>query len=229
MHKHQIILIEDEITLGEIIKESLETRGFAVSHFVSGQEGLLHILKNTPDIIVLDVMLKDADGFSIAKSIRQTDKETPILFLTAKSLPQDVVEGFESGGNDYLKKPFGLEELLVRIKVLLSKDRLLTSEKEESEVITIGEYSFHLNRQYLQYNGESIKLSSRESELLKLLWFSRNRVLERKTILLKLWNDDHVFNGRSLDVYITRLRKYFAKDPHVQIINYRGIGYKLIS
>lgn len=229
MHKHQIILIEDELTLGEIIKESLETRGFAVSHFVSGQEGLIHILKNTPDIIVLDVMLRDADGFSIAKSIRQTDKETPILFLTAKSLPQDVVEGFESGGNDYLKKPFGLEELLVRIKVLLSKDRLLTSEKEESEIITIGEYSFHLSRQYLQYYGETIKLSSRESELLKLLWFSRNRVLERKTILLKLWNDDHAFNGRSLDVYISRLRKYFAKDPQVQIINYRGIGYKLIS
>ena len=229
MQKHRIILIEDEITLGEIIKESLETRGFEVNHFVSGQEGLIHILKNTPDIIVLDVMLKDADGFSIARSIRQTDKETPILFLTAKSLPQDVVAGFESGGNDYLKKPFGLEELLVRIKVLLSKDRLLTSEKEESEIISIGEYSFHLSRQQLQYYGESIRLSSREAELLKLLWFSRNRVLERKTILLKLWNDDHVFNGRSLDVYITRLRKYFAKDPQVQIINYRGIGYKLIS
>ena len=228
MQKHRIILIEDEITLGEIIKESLETRGFEVNHFVSGQEGFLHILKKKPDIIVLDVMLKDADGFALAKSIRQTDKETPILFLTAKSLPQDVVAGFESGGNDYLKKPFGLEELLVRIKVLLSKDRLLTSEKEESEVISIGEYSFHLSRQQLQYYGESIRLSSREAELLKLLWFSRNRVLERKTILLKLWNDDHVFNGRSLDVYITRLRKYFAKDPQVQIINYRGIGYKLI-
>ena len=229
MQKHRIILIEDEITLGEIIKESLETRGFEVNHFVSGQEGFVHILKNKPDIIVLDVMLKDADGFALARSIRQTDKETPILFLTAKSLPQDVVAGFESGGNDYLKKPFGLEELLVRIKVLLSKDRLLTSEKEESEVISIGEYSFHLSRQQLQYYGESIRLSSREAELLKLLWFSRNRVLERKTILLKLWNDDHVFNGRSLDVYITRLRKYFAKDPQVQIINYRGIGYKLIS
>lgn len=229
MQKHRIILIEDEITLGEIIKESLETRGFEVNHFVSGQEGFVNILKSKPDIIVLDVMLKDADGFGLARSIRQTDKETPILFLTAKSLPQDVVAGFESGGNDYLKKPFGLEELLVRIKVLLSKDRLLTSEKEESEIISIGEYSFHLSRQQLLYYGESIRLSSREAELLKLLWFSRNRVLERKTILLKLWNDDHVFNGRSLDVYITRLRKYFAKDPQVQIINYRGIGYKLIS
>lgn len=229
MKKQRIILIEDESTLGEIIKESLEARGFEVSHFVSGKEGFFSFLKDNPDIVILDVMLKDADGFSIAKSIRQTDKETPILFLTAKSLPQDVIEGFESGGNDYLKKPFSLEELLIRIKVLLSKDRLLTNENEQAEIISIGELSFHPGRQYLQFYGETVKLSSRESELLKLLLFSRNRVLERKTILLKLWNDDHLFNSRSLDVYITRLRKYLSKDPQVQIINYRGIGYKLIS
>lgn len=226
--KPVILLVEDEPALGEIIKESLESRQYEVHHFLSGQEGLQHFFQHKPSLVILDVMLPDADGFEIARQIRQTNKEVAILFLTAKSLPQHVVEGFESGGNDYLKKPFSLEELVVRIKVLLSRDRLLTDESEAADVLELGQYTFHSQRQVLQYQSETKKLSSREAELLKLLYFSRNRVIERKTILLKLWNDDHVFNSRSLDVYITKLRKYLARDPHVQIINYRGTGYKLV-
>jgi two-component system, OmpR family, response regulator VicR len=226
--KHTILIIEDEFTLGEIIKESLESRGFAAHLSVTGTEGLNHYFINKPDLIILDVMLPDADGFGLARQIRQTNKEVPILFLTAKSLPHHVVEGFESGGNDYLKKPFSLEELIVRIKVLLSKDRLLLDEAEQTGVIELGQYQFIYNKQLLNFSAESRKLSSKEAELLKLLYTGRNRVIERKTILLKLWNDDHIFNSRSLDVYITKLRKHLSNDPHLQIINYRGIGYKFI-
>lgn len=226
--RHTILIIEDEVTLGEIIKESLESRGFSVMLSETGKEGLQHYFIKNPDLIILDVMLPDADGFSLARQIRQTNKEIPILFLTAKSLPNHVVEGFESGGNDYLKKPFSLEELIVRIKVLLSKDRLLFNEEEQNGVIELGQYKFICNRQLLNFGAENRKLSSKEAELLKLLYTNRNRVTERKTILLKLWNDDHIFNSRSLDVYITKLRKNLSKDPHVQIINYRGIGYKFI-
>ena len=226
--RYNILLIEDEFTLGEIVKESLESRGFAVRHFVSGQAGLQSYFQDGADLILLDVMLPDADGFALARQIRQINKDTPILFLTAKSLPHNVVEGFESGGNDYLKKPFSLEELVVRIKVLLSRDRLLVTEDDAVDCVDLGAFKFFSNRQVLQYEGETRKLSARESELLKMLCLSRNRVIERKTILLKLWNDDHVFNSRSLDVYITKLRKYLARDPGVQIINYRGIGYKMV-
>ncbi|HMV09925.1 MAG TPA: response regulator transcription factor [Cyclobacteriaceae bacterium] len=223
-----ILLIEDEFTLGEIVKESLESRQFTVIQCESGRIGLQKFFETKPSLVILDVMLPDADGFELARQIRQTNKEVAILFLTAKSLPQHVVEGFESGGNDYLKKPFSLEELIVRIKVLLSRDRLLIDESELSDVLEIGEYKFFPQRQLLQYQSETKKLSSREAELLKLLYFSRNRVIERKTILLKLWNDDHIFNSRSLDVFITKLRKYLSQDRQVQIINYRGTGYKLV-
>lgn len=223
-----ILLIEDEFTLGEIIKESLESRQFTVIHCESGKSGLQKFFEVKPSLVILDVMLPDADGFELARQIRQTNKEVAILFLTAKSLPQHVVEGFESGGNDYLKKPFSLEELIIRIKVLLSRDRLLIDESELADVLDLGEYRFFPQRQILQYQSETKKLSSREAELLKLLYFSRNRVIERKTILLKLWNDDHIFNSRSLDVYITKLRKYLSRDSQVQIINYRGTGYKLV-
>lgn len=223
-----ILLIEDEFTLGEIIKESLESRQFTVIHCESGKLGLQKFFEVKPSLVILDVMLPDADGFELARQIRQTNKEVAILFLTAKSLPQHVVEGFESGGNDYLKKPFSLEELIIRIKVLLSRDRLLIDESELADVLDLGEYRFFPQRQILQYQSETQKLSSREAELLKLLYFSRNRVIERKTILLKLWNDDHIFNSRSLDVYITKLRKYLSHDSQVQIINYRGTGYKLV-
>lgn len=226
--KPAILLLEDEFTLGEIIRESLESRQFEVRHCQTGQEALQYFFQRKPALVILDVMLPDADGFDIARQIRQTNKEVAILFLTAKSMPQHVVEGFESGGNDYLKKPFSLEELVVRIKVLLSRDRLLVDETETADELELGEYRFFPQRQLLQYYSETKKLSSREAELLKLLYFSRNRVIERKTILLKLWNDDHIFNSRSLDVYITKLRKYLARDTQVQIINYRGTGYKLI-
>lgn len=224
-----ILLIEDEFTLGEIIRESLEQREMQVRHFTRGEEGLRHFILEKPELLILDVMLPDADGFALARQIRQFDQETPILFLTAKSLPHQVVEGFESGGNDYLKKPFSLEELVVRIKVLLSRDRLLVPDQVPRDLIELGDYLFFSKRQLLQYKDQHQKLSAREAELLSLLCGARNRVIDRKTILLRLWNDDHLFNSRSLDVFISRLRKYLSHDSRVQIINYRGIGYKLIT
>jgi DNA-binding response OmpR family regulator len=199
-----------------------------VQHCTTGREGLDHFFATRPDLVLLDVMLPDEDGFELAKKIRQTDKQTPLLFHTAKSMPHHVVQGFESGGNDYLKKPFSLEELIVRIKVLLSKERLLITETENTDEIELGEFRFFGQKQILQYYGSIYKLSSREAELLKLLYSGRNRVIERKVILLKLWNDDNLFNSRSLDVYITKLRRHLKQDQHIQIINYRGIGYKLV-
>lgn len=221
------MIIEDESTLGEIIRESLEARHFSALHCSTATEGMQQFFVTRPSLVILDVMLPDMDGFQVARQIRMTDKETPILFLTAKSLPHHVVEGFESGGNDYLKKPFSLEELIVRIKVLLSKDRLLLDESL-ADTLEIGEYSLLTGKQVLTHSSGVQKLSSKEAELLILLYGNRNRVVERKAILLKLWKDDHIFNSRSLDVYITKLRKHLAKDPSVQIINYRGVGYKFI-
>ena len=225
--QHNILIIEDESTLGEIIRESLEARLFSAQHCSTATEGLHQFFSTRPSLVILDVMLPDMDGFQVARQIRMTDKETPILFLTAKSLPHHVVEGFESGGNDYLKKPFSLEELIVRIKVLLSKDRLLLDESL-ADTLEIGEYRLLTGKQVLNHSTGLRKLSSKEAELLILLYGNRNRVVERKAILLKLWKDDHIFNSRSLDVYITKLRKHLSKDPSVQIINYRGVGYKFI-
>lgn len=225
--QHNILIIEDESTLGEIIRESLEARHFNAQHCSTATEGLHQFFSTRPSLVILDVMLPDMDGFQVARQIRMTDKETPILFLTAKSLPHHVVEGFESGGNDYLKKPFSLEELIVRIKVLLSKDRLLLDESL-ADTLEIGEYRLMTGKQVLNHSTGVQKLSSKEAELLILLYGNRNRVVERKAILLKLWKDDHIFNSRSLDVYITKLRKHLSKDPSVQIINYRGVGYKFI-
>ncbi|MBL0136315.1 MAG: response regulator transcription factor [Chitinophagaceae bacterium] len=225
--QHNILIIEDESTLGEIIRESLESRHFNAQHCSTATEGLHQFFSTRPSLVILDVMLPDMDGFQVARQIRMTDKETPILFLTAKSLPHHVVEGFESGGNDYLKKPFSLEELIVRIKVLLSKDRLLLDESL-ADTLEIGEYRLMTGKQVLNHSTGVQKLSSKEAELLILLYGNRNRVVERKAILLKLWKDDHIFNSRSLDVYITKLRKHLSKDPSVQIINYRGVGYKFI-
>ncbi|MFT3826633.1 MAG: response regulator transcription factor [Chitinophagaceae bacterium] len=226
-----ILFVEDELYLAEIVKESLESRGFAVTHHATATAALESYYAAKPHIILLDVMLPDADGFAVARQIRNTDMDTPILFLTSKSLPQDVVAGFESGGNDYLKKPFSMEELVVRIKALTSRSRTLFGEANNFEELTaIGtQYSFHYQRAILQYSGNNIELTAREAELLKLFLLNKNQVMDRKSILLHIWGNDDFFTGRSLDVFITRLRKYLQHDPAVKIMNIRGIGYKLIA
>jgi len=218
----KILLAEDEPSLGQIIKESLETRNFEVDLCKNGQIALAHYHNTTPDILVLDVMMPLKDGFTVAKEIRQTNTQIPIIFLTAKSQVKDVVEGFHIGGNDYLKKPFSMEELIVRIEALL-----LRATKTPS-IIKIGTYTFDNTKQTLIHNGISQELTHRESDLLYHLYQSKNKVLERGYILNKLWGNDDFFNARSMDVFISKLRKKLQKDEKIKILNIRGVGYKLI-
>ena len=224
MNKIKVLLAEDEASLGMIVKESLESRDFIVFHLENGAEAFEIYQKEKPDILVLDVMMPKKDGFTLAKEIRLENKKIPILFLTAKSQTADVLEGFNHGGNDYLKKPFSMEELIVRIKSLLNRIELKTN----IDTIKIGEYSFNLTKQTLEYTSEIEQLTHREAQLLFHLFKKKNEVLDRTFILNKLWGNDNFFNARSMDVFISKLRKKLKKDDSLQIINIRGFGYKLI-
>lgn len=223
--KIKIILAEDELALAQIIKESLETRNFEVIHCKDGEEASVQFLKSKPDILVLDVMMPKKDGFTLAKEIRKIDKTIPIIFLTAKSQTQDVVDGFTFGGNDYLKKPFSMEELIVRIHALLGR---LSSDKKEED-LKIGSYIFNVTKQTLTHFETIISLTHREASLLQLLIENKNEILDRSIVLKKIWGDDDFFNGRSMDVFITKLRKKLSLDPNIHIINIRNQGYKLIG
>lgn len=225
MSKTTIILAEDEPALGQIIKESLETRNFEVLLCENGEKAFEVYKAESPELLVLDVMMPKKDGFTLAKDIRTIDDTIPIIFLTAKSQTQDVVEGFTIGGNDYLKKPFSMEELIVRINNLLSRKKL----QKTSDILKIGKFTFNFPKQLLQFNNEdSIQLTHREAHLLFHLIKNKNQVLDRSLILNKLWGSDDFFNARSMDVFITKLRKKLNKDDTIQIINVRGYGYKLI-
>ncbi|RAJ01496.1 DNA-binding response OmpR family regulator [Chitinophaga skermanii] len=225
----KVLLVEDEFTLGQIVKDSLETRGFTMFYAKDGQEGLKMYQEHKPDVIVLDIMMPNLDGFTLTTEIRKTDKNTPIIFLTAKSQTADVVKGFELGGNDYLKKPFSMDELIVRIKSLLNRFGQQKPALEQDEnTIHIGQYAFNFNRQTLTRHNVIEFLSHREAEILRRLAQNPNDVVERKPILIDLWGDDTFFNARSMDVFITKLRRYLKDDPRIQIVNVRGVGYKLI-
>ncbi len=208
-----------------IVKDSLTYCGFTVFYAETGVAGLAQFEEHQPDIVVADVMMPDMDGFTMAEHIRRQDPDVPIMFLTARSQTADVVKGFELGGNDYLKKPFSLDELIVRIKALL---RPRNPDTFPLTIFKIGRYAFDPAKQKLSLDGHETFLSHREAELLRRLCQLRNQVLEKNTVLLELWGDDTFFNGRSLDVFITRLRRYLKDDPQVQIVNIRGVGYKLI-
>ena len=223
--KIKIILAEDEPALAQIIKESLETRNFEVLLCKNGEEAFEVFSKEKPELLVLDVMMPKKDGFTLAKEIRKLDKKTPIIFLTAKSQTQDVVEGFQLGGNDYLKKPFSMEELIVRVHSLLGRIQL----EKNDDSIAIGNYIFNLTKQTLDYSGNIQFLTHREASLLHLLIENKNDILDRSLVLKKIWGDDDFFNGRSMDVFITNLRKKLSLDPNIQIINVRSQGYKLIA
>ena len=219
----KILLAEDEPSLGQIIKESLETRNFEVLLCANGEIAYETYKSHQPLLLVLDVMMPKKDGFTLAKEIRAEDPEIPIIFLTAKSQTEDVVEGFNLGGNDYLKKPFSMAELIVRINALLKRNK-----EPLTENISLGNYTFNLKKQTLIINDISQSLTHREANLLYYLLKNKNQVLERSFILKKLWGDDDFFNARSMDVFITKLRKKLKDDTSIQIINVRGYGYKLI-
>jgi DNA-binding response OmpR family regulator len=223
MSKVKILYVEDEPFLGRIVKESLESRDFEVIMVSDGKDAVRSFTAANPDICVLDIMLPGKDGYTIAKEIRQVDPAVPIIFVTAKNQTEDVLKGFNSGGNDYIRKPFSMEELIVRVNNLLQ----FTLKKGKSlDHIAIGRYEFIPLRFELRLDESVKKLSHRESTLLHMLNENKNATLLRKEILMKLWGDDSFFNSRNLDVYITKLRDYLKEDPSITIITIKGVGYQ---
>jgi len=224
MSKIKILLAEDEPALGQIVKESLETRDFDVTLCPDGEIALKEYHTNSPALLILDIMMPKKDGFTLAKEIRAVDDTIPIIFLTAKSQVADVVEGFSIGGNDYLKKPFSIEELIARINNLLNRGLV----QKNAQKLQIGAYEFDFPKQALRFEETIQNLTHREAHLLFHLVKNKNQVLDRSMILKKLWGNDDFFNGRSMDVFITKLRKKLKEDTTISIVNVRGFGYKLI-
>ena len=226
MDKLKILVVDDESRMRKLVKDFLVKAGYDVIEAGDGEQAVdTFYAQKDIALIILDVMMPKMDGFEMVRRIRQTDKQTPVLFLTARSAINDVVEGFELGANDYLKKPFGMAELIVRIKALLHK---VSVQRPEATSFRIGLYTFDSITQTLVYRGEKQLLSNRESEILKRLCDNKDQVLPMKEILIDLWGDDSFFNARSLHVFITKLRHKLSKDESIKILNIRGIGYKLI-
>lgn len=225
MRKAKVLYVEDEIFLAKIVSESLQDRGYEVVLESDGARALPRFFDVRPDVCVLDIMLPNKDGFAIADEIREKDPAVPIIFLSAKSQTSDVVNGFRLGANDYIRKPFSIEELIVRIENVLKARGAAAADREE---VSIGQYSFHTKRQTLVHPQETRKLSYREAELLRLLYENRDKIVERSEILTLLWGSDSFFNSRNLDVYITKLRNYLKLDPSIEIITIKGIGYRFV-
>jgi len=228
MKAAKVLFVEDEQSLGLIVKESLESRGFEVRYCQDGKAGFLAFQEFKPDICLLDIMMPVKDGFTLAQEIRKMDSQTPIIFLTARSQTTDVVKGFEIGANDYIKKPFSIEELIVRIKARINHPGDSLKSDDEASIFKIGNYLFDYEKQTLEFRNQVTKLTHREAEILKLLCINRSQVVEQSFVLKKVWGDDNFFNARSMDVFITKLRKHLQYDSNVEILNVRGIGYKMI-
>lgn len=225
--KIRIMLAEDDENLGSLLREYLQAKSYEAHWLTDGGEAYKSFKKNKYEICILDIMMPVKDGFTLAREIRMIDPEVPIIFLTAKSMKEDVLEGFSIGADDYITKPFSMEELLYRIEAILRRTRGKGTQNKDT-VFEIGRYSFDTKKQILSLDKEAHKLTTKESELLKLLCNNANNVLERNFALKTIWEDDNYFNARSMDVYITRLRKYLKGDPSVEIMNVHGKGYKLI-
>jgi len=226
-NKTKILYVEDEPFLGRIVKESLESRDFEVNMANDGAKAVDLFRKVAPDICVLDIMLPSKDGYSIAKNIRQVNPNVPIIFVTAKTQTEDLLKGFEAGGNDYLRKPFSMEELIVRVNNLLNLSK--KNKTAPNTIVTLGRFEFDPTRYELKIDASTRKLSHREAMLLQVLTETRNTVVNRKDILMRIWGDDSFFNSRNLDVYITKLRDYLKVDPNVEIITIKGIGYQVVT
>lgn len=225
----KVLYVEDEASLAKIVKESLQSRSFEIVHLPDGQKVLETFKDFKPDVCLFDVMLPVKNGFTLGNEVRAVDPKVPIMFITAKNQTTDVLEGFQSGGNDYIKKPFSLEELIVRIKNLYYISSIGQVKTDHSDIIRIGRYIFSSIKSELTIDSEIRRLSYRETQLLTLLTMQKNQVVNRKYILDTLWGDDNFFNSRNLDVYITKLRQYFREDPEVEIITLKAVGYRLID
>ncbi|VBB48666.1 Transcriptional regulatory protein RprY [uncultured Paludibacter sp.] len=224
--KVKILLCEDDENLGMLLREYLQTKGYDADLQPDGEAGYKAFTRNKYDLCVLDVMMPKKDGFALAADIRAMNADVPIIFLTAKSMKEDILQGFKLGADDYLSKPFSMEELLYRIESIMRRVR----GKRAKDVVSyqIGKYIFDAQKQTLDLAGEVKKLTTKESELLNLLAANANNILERNYALKTIWVDDNYFNARSMDVYITKLRKLLKDDNNVAIINIHGKGYKLI-
>ena len=223
----RILLCEDDESLGMLLREYLQQKGFNADLFSDGESGYKAFLKGKYDICVLDVMMPKKDGFTLAQEIRQSNPDMPIIFLTAKTLKEDILEGFKLGADDYITKPFSMEELVLRIEAILRRVR--GKKSKESSVYHIGRFVFDTQKQLLTIGDKQTKLTTKENELLALLCSHANEILQRDFALKTIWIDDNYFNARSMDVYITKLRKHLKDDDQIEIINIHGKGYKLIT
>jgi DNA-binding response OmpR family regulator len=231
MNNKKILLVEDDPNLGLLLQDYLQLKGkFDVVLCVDGDEGLRAFNKQAFDLCILDVMMPKKDGFALGKEIRKVNKQIPLIFATAKSMMEDKASAYDLGGDDYITKPFRIEELLLRINALLK--RVVATEPQETAPVQthfeIGNYTFDYTTQLILFNGQQQKLSTKEAELLQLLCLKKNTVLTREEALLSIWHDDNYFNGRSMDVFLSKLRKYLKEDPNVEILNVHGRGYKLL-
>lgn len=225
--KIKILIAEDDKNLGILLREYLQAKNFEVDLFPDGEKAFKAFKNTSYDICVLDVMMPIKDGITLAKDIRLLNQKIPIIFLTAKSMKEDILEGFKLGADDYITKPFSMDELIARITAILRRTRGELKDKSDN-LFEIGKYKFDANKQLLKFENESSKLTTKESELLRLLCENKNDVLNRNYALKIIWTDDNYFNARSMDVYITKLRKQLKKDPNIEIINVHGVGFKLI-
>jgi two-component system, OmpR family, response regulator len=225
--KIRILVVEDDPNLGTLLTEYLNAKGHQATLADNGQKGFELFFKNQYDFLVLDVMMPVKDGFTLAQEIRKVNKEVPILFLTAKSMKEDTLEGFKAGADDYMTKPFSMDELLARMNAILRRIRG-ANDPDENPIITLGNIKFDHRKQELSNDGQVQRLTTKENELLKLLASNTNTMVERNFALTAVWGDDSYFNGRSMDVYIAKLRKYLASDPRVEIVNIHGRGFKLV-
>jgi DNA-binding response OmpR family regulator len=231
MEKIKVLLVEDEEVLAMVVKETLESRGFDISTAANGVAGWSHFNHQRPDICILDIMMPRRDGLSLLADIRLVEPDVPVIMLTAKVETEDVLRGLQLGADDYMKKPFSMEELILRIKRLTRKRHqdVLADTTSSGDQSAIGHYTFNPTRLELRTGDNLFNLSQREADVLQLLAAAKNQLLDKRAALIKIWGEDTIFNSRSMDVYITRLRKYLALDAGVSILNIRGKGYKLVD
>ena len=225
----KILLVDDEPDILELIGYNLRQEGYDVFTAENGKQGIDMARSVNPDLIILDVMMPVKDGYQVAEEIRGLNRHVPILFLTAKSQREDTLQGFKVGADDYMTKPFSMDELEARIEAILRRSAALPEDEEEVDELTIGRYAYDYNRQELRLGGEAQRLTTKENELLFLLTKAKNALLEREYALNAIWGDANYFNGRSMDVYIAKLRKHLKEDPRVEILNVHGKGFKLIA
>ncbi len=226
--KLKILLAEDDKNLGNILSKFLQAKGYPTKLCANGQEAFDAFVEGDFDICLVDVMMPIKDGYTLAKEIRQADKHIPIIFLTAKSMEADKLQAFDVGADDYLTKPFSMEELLVRIKAIMRRLKPESMNETVDSECKFGKFTLNYNTQTLYFGKKEQKLTTKENQLLKILCQNQNQIVDRSVALKKIWHDDSYFNARSMDVYVTKLRKYLKEDPNVELINVHGVGFKLV-